>query len=304
LTQSAAACVYGAPPPGLATAPEGARQVSPLIPGSEPLEALAPASLAAAVIAAPPGTLERRYVLALTLRALRPGGALTVLAAKDKGGARLRPELEAFGCEVEDMGRQHQRICHAARPDAPIGLAAAIAAGGPQRLGGAGLWTQPGVFSWDREDPGSRLLVGSLPALSGHGADLGCGIGVLARAVLASPTVTRLALVENDRRALDAARRNVEDSRANFHWADVRQGPPLEGLDFVVTNPPFHADGVEDKTLGQAFIRRAKQVLRRGGALWIVANRHLPYEAVLGEAFGRVALSADAHGYKVYEARA
>jgi 16S rRNA (guanine1207-N2)-methyltransferase len=35
-----------------------------------------------------------------------------------------------------------------------------------------------------------------------------------------------------------------------------------------------------------------------------VANRHLPYEAVLGEAFGRVALSADAHGYKVYEARA
>jgi 16S rRNA (guanine1207-N2)-methyltransferase len=212
--------------------------------------------------------------------------------------------LEAFGCQVEDEGRQHQRICHAARPEAPIGLEAAIAAGGPQRLGGAGPWTQPGVFSWDRDDPGSQLLIASLPALSGRGADLGCGTGALAAAVLASPAVTRLELTEIDRRALDAARRNVEDPRAVFHWADVREGPTLDGLDFVVTNPPFHADGVEDKTLGQAFIRRAKPMLRRGGVLWIVANRHLPYEAVLSEAFGRVALQADAHGYKVYEARA
>jgi 16S rRNA (guanine1207-N2)-methyltransferase len=53
LTQSsAAACVYGAPSPELATTPAGARQVSPLIPGAEALEALAPGSLTAAVIAA------------------------------------------------------------------------------------------------------------------------------------------------------------------------------------------------------------------------------------------------------------
>ena len=301
---TATALVYGAPPPGLAATPAGARQVSPLVPGAEALEALAPGSRSAAVIAAPPGTLERRYVLALALRALRPGAPLTALAPKDRGGARLRPELQAFGCRVEEQGRQHQRICHAARPEAPAGLEAAIAAGGPQRLGGAGPWTQPGVFSWDREDPGSRLLIAALPTLAGHGADLGCGVGVLAAAVLASAAVTRLELAELDRRALEAARRNVDDPRAVFHWADVREGPPLGGLDFVVTNPPFHADGQEDKPLGQAFIRRGRQMLRPGGAVWIVANRHLPYEAVLAEAFGRVALKADGHGYKVYEARA
>jgi len=305
LTQSsAAACVYGAPPPGLAVAPEGAWQVSPLIPGAEALEALSPDSLIAALIAAPPGTLERRYVLALALRALRAGAPLTILAPKDKGGSRLRSELEAFGCRVEELGRQHQRICHAARPAALIGIEAAIAAGGPQRLSGAGPWTQPGVFSWDREDPGSQLLIATLPVLTGHGADLGCGIGVLAQAVLTNAAVTRLDLAEIDRRALDAARRNVDDPRVVFHWADVREGPPLEGLDFVVTNPPFHVEGQEDKALGQAFIRRGRRMLRPGGAFWIVANRHLPYEAVLTEAFGRVALKADGHGYKVYEARA
>ncbi|MFN4103417.1 MAG: signal recognition particle receptor subunit alpha, partial [Tepidimonas sp.] len=33
---------------------------------------------------------------------------------------------------------------------------------------------------------------------------------------------------------------------------------------------------VKDKALGQAFIRAAADALRKGGALWIVANRHLP----------------------------
>lgn len=297
------ACVYGAPPPALATAPAGARQVSPLVPGAGPIEALAPASLSAAVIAAPPGTLERRYALALALRALQPGGALTALAPKEKGGSRLRKELEAFGCKVEEEGRQHQRICHTRRPQAPEGLEAAIAAGGPQRMGDNGLWTQPGVFSWDRDDAGSQLLISALPALSGHGADLGCGIGVLARAVLASPKVACLELVDLDRRAIEAARRNVEDARAVFHWTDARSGPDLAGLDFVVMNPPFHDSGQEDKALGQAFIRRAHQMLRKGGALWLVANRHLPYEAVLGEQFGRVTPKGEGRGFKIYEAR-
>jgi len=297
------ACVYGAPPLALAEPAAGAVQVSPLIPGAAALEDLERASLASAVIAAPPGTIERRYVLALALRALRPGAPLTALAPKEKGGSRLRKELETFGCKVEEVGRQHQRICHTVRPDAPEGLEAAIGAGAPQRLGGAGLWTQPGVFSWDRDDLGSQLLIAALPALSGQGADLGCGIGVLARAVLASPKVSRLDLVDLDRRAVEAARRNVEDPRARFHWVDARSGPELAGLDFVVMNPPFHDVGLEDKTLGQAFIRRAHQVLRPGGTLWVVANRHLPYEAVLAERFGRVTPKGEGKGFKIYEAR-
>ena len=300
----ALACVYGAPPSALAQPPEGARQVSPLVPGAEALEDLAPASLSAAVVAAPPGTVERRYALALILRALKAGAPLTALAPKEKGGARLRKELEAFGCQVEEEGRQHQRICHTARPSAPVGLEAAIAAGAPQRIGGDGPWTQPGIFSWDRDDPGAQLLMSALPAFSGAGADLGCGIGVLAAPVLVSPKVKRLDLVDLDRRAVDAARRNVTDPRAVFHWADAREDPKLTGLDFVVMNPPFHEDGLEDKALGQAFIRRARQMLRRGGSLWMVANRHLPYEAVLAAAFREVALKGEGQGFKIYEARA
>lgn len=296
-------CVYGAPPAGLAEVPAGAAQVSPLVPGALALEALEPGSLAGAVVAAPPGTVERRYVLARVLQALTPGAPLTVLAPKDKGGARLRKELEAFGCAVAETGRQHQRICETRRPDAPQGLEAAIAAGALQYSPALGLWTQPGVFSWDRPDAGTRALLAVLPPLAGRGADLGCGLGVLARAVLEGEGVTRLDLVDLDGRAIAAARRNIEDPRARFHWADARRGPELAGLDFVVMNPPFHASGIEDRELGQGFIRRAHQILRPGGVLWLVANRHLPYEAVLGGLFSKATPRGEAAGFKIYEAR-
>lgn len=304
---SSTRALYGDPPPAL-DADRSGIQVSPLVPGAPDLGTFAPGSLEAVTLLAPAGAVERRYVLAQALRALRPGGRLDVMAPKDKGGARLRRELEAFGLTPDETAKAHHRRCRALRPqDTPrltAAVDAALAEGGPQRLESLGLWTQPGVFSWNRVDPGSALLVTHLPRLSGAGADLGCGLGVLAPAVLASPEVTRLTLVDLDRRAIEAAGRNVADPRAVFVQADARG--PLEGLaelDFVVTNPPFHDAGVEDRRLGQGFIARAAGLLRKGGRLWLVANRHLPYEAPLNAAFRSVRLAADTGGYKLFEAR-
>lgn len=294
------AAVYGVLPRDVVEPPSGARQVSPLIPGSADLAELPEASLDEAVLLVPPGAVEARYTLALALKALHPGGRLTAAAPKDRGGLRLKKTLQGFGCTVDETSRRHHRICVVRRPEEVVGLEATLAEGAPRRLGE--FWSQPGVFSWDRLDPGTALLLRHLPALSGHGADLGCGVGVLAKAVLAASEVRRLMGVDIDRRAIAAARRNVEDPRAAFLWADVRQAG-LTDLDFVVMNPPFHEQGAEDKGLGQAFIRAAATALRKGGTLHLVANRHLPYEAILQEAFARTALVADEAGFKVYEAR-
>jgi 16S rRNA (guanine1207-N2)-methyltransferase len=298
-----AVILYGAPRPDVAEVPASAQQTSPLIPGSASLSDFADGAADEAVVLAPPGGLERGYVLAETLRALKAGGRLTALAPKDRGGARIRKELEAFGCTVQEEARRHHRICHCARPDAPAGIAEAIAAGGPQVPPALGLWSQPGVFSWDRLDPGSELLLEYLPALEGKGADLGCGVGVLALKVLESQSVTSLLLIDIDRRAVEAARRNVKDDRTAFTWADVRKPGALpEGLDFLVTNPPFHHGGEEDRRLGAAFIETAARSLRRGGRFWLVANRHLPYEAPLAAAFKTVRAVAEGQGFKLYEA--
>jgi 16S rRNA (guanine1207-N2)-methyltransferase len=298
------ALIYGAPAPGLIETPKGALQLSPLVPGSTDIASLPDEGADSATILAPPGTLERDYVLAQALRALRPGAPMTAFAPKDKGGSRLKKALEGFGCAVVEDARKHHRFCSVLRPAEPLGLAAAIEAGAPRIVPALGLWSQPGVFSWDRPDPGSVRLLEVLPAVYGDGADLGCGIGLLARAVLTSPKVKALTCADIDGRAVACAEHNLDDERVKVVWADLRR--PLEGLadlDFVVMNPPFHDGGAEDKALGVAFIEAAARMLGKRGVCWLVANRHLPYEAALAKAFGTVTVKGDAGGYKIFEAR-
>lgn len=251
---------------------------------------------------APPGVLERRYALAHALRALVPGGRIRALAPKDRGGQRLPRELAEFGCTVDQTARRHHRICTANRPVQPIGLAEAIAQGGPQVPPALGLWSQPGIFSWGRPDPGSQMLIRHLPPLSGKGADLGCGVGMLALKALESPAVRHISLIDIDRRAIEAARRNVTDPRAGFAWSDIRRDGAPRDLDFIVMNPPFHDGGAEDRSLGEAFIRHASEALGPGGVCWLVANRHLPYEAHLKALFSSARLAEQGDGFKIYEA--
>lgn len=296
--------VYGMPPSELMVTPAGALQLSPLIPGSAAIEALADGALDAAIVVAPPATVERRYVLAQAVRATRPGGCITAMAPKDKGGARIARELAAFGAAAEEVSKRHWRLCDARRPAEPQAIVEAIAEGGPRFLDALGLWSQPGVFSWDRIDPGSARLAAHLPPLAGRCADLGCGTGYLAKVALAaSREIEVMLLTDIDRRAIDCARWNIADPRARFAWADVRD-LPLDGPPFyaVIMNPPFHDAGHEDRALGQAFIRRAAELLCRGGKAYLVANRHLPYESVLASAFASVRPLAEGDGFKIYEA--
>lgn len=296
--------VYGAPPAAVLAFPADAVQFSPLTPGAAALELQGEGTLKSMTMLAPPGTRERRYAMASALRAVAPGGAFIALAPNDQGGTRLRKELQAFGCTVEESARRHHRIASCIRPVNMTGIDAAIADGGPQVVAGLDMWSQPGVFSWDRLDPGSALLLDHLPAFNGRGADFGCGVGILSRAILASAKVGQMTLIDIDRRAVEAARRNLDDPRARFRWADVRTpDPELREIDFVVMNAPFHDAGVEDRTLPLAFVKRAAEVLRSGGVCWLTANRHLPYEAAMKPLFKRVDLKVETDGYKIYETR-
>ena len=74
--------------------------------------------------------------------------------------------------------------------------------------------------------------------------------------------------------------RRPRAARSTFHWHDVTTGLP-EIYDAIVMNPPFHTGQATDVDLGRAFLKTAAASLKRGGKLLLVANRQLPYEAVL-----------------------
>lgn len=166
-----------------------------------------------------------------------------------------------------------------------------------------GFQTRPGVFSADKVDVGSALLAQALPSLTGKVADLGAGWGYLSAQLLAqSPDVTALHLVEAGLTALDCAQVNVTDKRAHFHWADATKWRPEVKLDTVIMNPPFHTGRAAEPDLGRAFIATAAASLAPSGQLWLVANRHLPYETALAVAFGKVQEIGGDNRFKILHA--
>ena len=168
-----------------------------------------------------------------------------------------------------------------------------------------GFVTAPGIFSADGIDPASALLADSLPTtLGAHVIDLGAGWGYLSARLTTHPGVTRIDLVEADHAALACARMNVTDPRALFHWSDATDWRPDAPADTVVMNPPFHTGRKADPELGRVFIRTAAACLRPKGTLWMVANRHLPYETLLGELFAEHEEIAGTASFKLLRASA
>ena len=166
-----------------------------------------------------------------------------------------------------------------------------------------GWWRAPGVFSADGIDPASQFLADSLPPeMTGYVVDLGAGWGFLSREIVTRDSVKHLDLVEDDVLALSAAAHNVKDMRVSLHHADALTWRPDALVDHVVTNPPFHVGRAADPSLGQAFIRAAAAMLKPKGQLWLVANRHLPYEGTLKDAFRTVELHAETPSFRIFHA--
>ena len=176
-------------------------------------------------------------------------------------------------------------------------------AAGPPVKGSHGFYTAAGVFSDGKVDAGSSLLAEALPAkLPARMADLGAGWGYLAQAVLARDGVTTIDLIEAEAQSLACAQLNINDPRAAFHWADALQWAAKPGYDGIVMNPPFHTGRAADAGLGRGFIQAAARLLAPHGKLWMVANRHLPYEATMAENFRNVDIIGGNGAFKLFHA--
>ena len=103
--------------------------------------------------------------------------------------------------------------------------------------------------------------------------------------------------------ALEAARRNLARMGTGiplaFHWHDLAAEPVAARYDAIVMNPPFHQGRAAEPELGLRMIAAARAALKRGGRLFLVANRSLPYERALEAGFaGYGEITRDAR-YKV-----
>lgn len=250
----------------------------------------------AAVVTIPRARAEARARIAAAAAVLPSGASLWIDGQKTDGIDSVLKEMRAL-VPVEDVqSRAHGKLFRVVVPEGdwlPADWAAV------DRLVD-GFVTRPGVFSADGPDPASVMLAANLPErMPTRVVDLGAGWGWLAAQVLARPGLEQLHLVEGDHTALACAKRNISDTRAQFHWADATSFRLPEPVNGVVMNPPFHAGRAAEPQIGARFIRAAASLLTGAGRLWMVANRHLPYEAALSENFAEFSEIAGDNRFKV-----
>lgn len=264
------------------------------------------------VLALPPRQKEEaRALLARMLAHCARGGRIVASVANDEGARSVEKELAQLTGLGGSITKHHCRVFWSPplTDQHNVELAAQWAQADRVRpiLGGR-FKSRPGVFAWDRVDAASQLLVEALPTtLRGSAADLGAGWGFLSDALLTRCAgITALDLFEAEARALELARENVAAHASRvalgFHWHDVIAGLPRK-YDVIVSNPPFHALGRGERPdIGRRFIETAAASLNRNGQLWLVANKHLPYEAALASRFAEVRAVAEGGGFKVIAA--
>lgn len=161
--------------------------------------------------------------------------------------------------------------------------------------------TLPGVFSHGQLDRATAILLEHIPAPSnGKLLDLACGSGVIGLTYKLRNPALNITLSDTDAFALRSAQLNSVRLQAA---AEIVASDGLKNIDgkydYIFTNPPFHQGKDTDYRFAQELFRMAKAHLVRDGQLWLVANRHLPYEEWARESFSQVEVMTQEQGFKL-----
>ena len=151
-----------------------------------------------------------------------------------------------------------------------------------------------GVFCREALDIGTRFLLPHLPSGLGHAhvADLGCGNGVMAIVCALENPEAQLLLVDESYMAVQSAQENWQQALGQrpvtIYAGDGLGAVQPQTLDVVLCNPPFHQQQVVGDFLARRMFQQSHRVLKPGGQLWVVGNRHLGYHITLKRMFSKV----------------
>ncbi|WP_416171713.1 class I SAM-dependent methyltransferase [Actinomyces qiguomingii] len=166
--------------------------------------------------------------------------------------------------------------------------------------------TAAGVFSADRLDLGTRVLLRQVPEppLTGTFLDLGCGWGPLALALAdAAPQATVLATDVNERaveltgrNALEAGHTHVRAVAADTLLEELRSSGTR--LDLIWSNPPMRIG----KPALHALLADWLGLLADDGQAWLVVQKNLGADSLakwLGDQGWTVSREASSKGYRL-----
>ena len=142
------------------------------------------------------------------------------------------------------------------------------------------LTTDRGVFSAERVDPGTRILLrdGPAPRPTGTLVDLGCGYGPIAVTLALRCPAARVIAVDVNQRALDLCSANATALGVAVATMRPEEVPEDLTVDEIWSNPPIRIGKGALHELLLTWLSR----LAPGGRAVLVVQRHLGADSLAG----------------------
>ncbi|MDH5516377.1 MAG: methyltransferase [Gammaproteobacteria bacterium] len=164
------------------------------------------------------------------------------------------------------------------------------------------------VFSREKLDIGTRFFLQYMPRSEKYKTiiDMGCGNGLLGLAAAEKNPSASVIFADESFMAIESAKINnsssSRDNHVKFFNMDCLHDLADNSADLVLNNPPFHQQHATGDAVAWRMFVDAKRVLKKGGELWVVANRHLAYHSKLKKIFNHCELVADNKKFVILKA--
>ncbi|MBF0609555.1 MAG: class I SAM-dependent methyltransferase [Magnetococcales bacterium] len=228
-----------------------------------------------------PGKEATRFAIQRALSCLQPGKHLWVFGSREDGIASLQtlfPKAETV------YYKGHLRLVALKAEEGEL----------PQQeefqsmvVNGVELATRPGLFSWNRPDPASLLLLETITSTPGERLlDFGCGNGLLGITLAKQWPECQVVMSDDLYSAVKCCQQSIAINQLEKRCQVVAEngiGQQLSRMRFntIVSNPPFHRGTRSDYQIARQFITSATNILAPGGELRLVGSRFLDYGGIM-----------------------
>lgn len=163
----------------------------------------------------------------------------------------------------------------------------------------------PGVFSQQKLDVGTKLLLSNLPnQMQGKVLDFGCGAGVISCFIGKKFDRVELSLLDVSALALRSAEKTLEiNDLTGQVFASNSLSNVTEKYQHIVSNPPFHQGLKTHYQATEQFLAGIKHYMTKPSDITIVANSFLQYPPIMAQHIGKTNTQAKANGFSIYQVK-
>lgn len=164
------------------------------------------------------------------------------------------------------------------------------------------LFSDNGVFSKNRVDFGTNVLLNSLEDLSNVQSllDVGCGIGTIGICIKKKYNNIHVEMIDVNERAINLAKKNIQINHLKDIEAKISNlyENVTEQYDMIISNPPIRAG----KQIVHGIVINGLKHLNHNGCIYIVIQKKQGAESMkkkMEEVFENVQVVNKANGYLI-----